>query len=380
MSIPAPTITSFSRTGSGGQLTVSSGGYVVEVYGHGLFPSGGNYHDLVLLGSGLGGIPLDFSAFMVGPIFWNIPIPCTVFAIATDGSGNYSPPSVVTVPALIDAQPISFTVSPLRRSVDRTSVLFDVVGMADPVNDILIALRDTGTGPQVYVFVGDGTNEISGLAGTDFVSLVLVYMPYGVYNVAGILTLAEPRRLTEVVHYSPVMLGKDTSATFVVPLFDAVDAPLTGVVGGDLAVVVVSALGGVVSVTIGPTAVWTELSDGYYTLTLDGVTFFSTVGLHQLDIRHASAVPVRYAVNVTANDPESGTFYDTVRDGQGTPVPDVEVAVYEHGTTNLLYTTRTYVNGQFSIPLSAVAPITLVDIVLVPTGQPSFRRDGVVLT
>jgi len=182
-----------------------------------------------------------------------------------------------------------------------------------------------------------------------------------------------------MVQYTPHTIVKGQDDTLLVPLFDVADAPLVGIPGSELTIKLASVTG-VQTITTGSTAVWTELSEGYYALLLDGVTFLNTIGTYQLDIKHPDAVPVRYVLDVVATDPESGTFYDIVRDGQGTPVPDVEVTVYEHGTTNLLYTTRTYVNGQFSIPLSAVAPITLVDIVFVPTGQPSFRRDGVVLT
>jgi hypothetical protein len=175
----------------------------------------------------------------------------------------------------------------------------------------------------------------------------------------------------------PVVVGNDD--TVIVPMFDSLDNPITGILGPALTVLLVSTLG-VTTITIGATAVWTELSDGYYTLKLDGATFFPAPGTYQLDIRHATAVPVQYCVEVVVEDPAGGTFYDVVRDSQGNPVPDVEVSAYEHGTSNLLYTTRTYVNGQFSIPLSATFPIALVDLVFVPTGQPSFRRDGVYLT
>lgn len=182
-----------------------------------------------------------------------------------------------------------------------------------------------------------------------------------------------------MVIYSPLNLVKDASQVLIVPLFDEDDIPILGVVGGDLTAQIINTSAVSPVVIGGALTPWTELGDGYYTLGMDGATFFNEIGFTQLEIRHATALPVRYLFAVNVINAVAGVFYDVVRDSLGNPIPDVEVAVYEHLTTNLLYTVRTYTNGEFSIPLSAVYPVTLVDVVFTPVGQPSFRRDGVLL-
>lgn len=183
-----------------------------------------------------------------------------------------------------------------------------------------------------------------------------------------------------MIVYPVITVVKDQTQQIVVSLFTSADVPVLGAVGGDLSADFVN-LAGVTNPSIGGVLTpWTELSDGYYRLGLDGLMFFNQLGWHQLDLVHATAVRTRFVFNVVAVDPAESVFYDVVRDSLGNPIPDVEVAVYEHLTVNNLYTTRTYTNGEFSIPLSAVDPIVLVDLVFSPVGQPSFRRDGVLLT
>jgi 5-hydroxyisourate hydrolase-like protein (transthyretin family) len=179
-----------------------------------------------------------------------------------------------------------------------------------------------------------------------------------------------------MIQYPVHSISKDNDVLLIVPLFSSADFPFTGVPGSALTITLVS-VAGVVPIPIGPTAVWTELSGGYYTLALDGSTYFGAIGVHQVNVNYSGAVPVVYVIEVVPVGVDDSTYYDVIRDAQGLPVPDVIVSVYEHGTTNLVYTTKTYADGQYTIPVSAIAPVYLVDIEFTPTGQPTFRRDGV---
>jgi len=380
MAIERPVIINFQRTGVGGACYVTNAyppeNMKVEIYAIGIGTLGQNYQNVVLIGSGTTWVTLDFHLFMLGPAWWDIEAPCTTFAVAKDGDGNYSAPSIIAWPALINIQPITFMVGPIIRSSDRQTAYIAIGGLPDERDMTVAVWRGVNDELRLSRLHGGGTLVLTDVGGIDNLGIALFYLPYWSFTISGIMSISEMQEKSEMVQYMPQPVVRDTTTTWIVPMFNVGGGPILNIGGENLNIKMVT-IEAVTDIVVGTTAVWTELGDGYYTLELDGVTYFDELGDHQINIRYTGAVSVHYLAQVVRADVNDSICYDVIRDSQGLPVPAVDVTVYEHGTTNNLYSTKTYADGQYSIPVSAIAPVHLVDIEFTPTGQPSFRRDGV---
>lgn len=234
-------------------------------------------------------------------------------------------------------------------------------------------LTEIGGGFYNFIFPG-----VLGTAGDYYLSIVGLAVPLLQYTWFQPIEVYDPA----VIDPYPInmfgrLFNQNVTQNLIIFLVSPIGAPLISVPFGSVNVDVVRPTG--ISPVAMSASVWSELGLGFYLLTLDGASFFNELGDLMAVVVAIGAKVFGVSGTVVAYVEGASIFYDVIRDSYGNPIPGALVEVFESGTATKLMEVRTSTLGQFSIELSEIAPITLVDLRISPIGEPTFIREGVLL-